>query len=74
MVSNPRCLISQIAVTFDEGNRAGVRRETDPVREGMCVFVCAVLFAFSLFFSFSFFADVYSTDPAVPSASEQILL
>lgn len=54
MVSNPRCLISQIAVTFDEGNRAGVRRETDPVREGMCVFVCAVLFAFSLFFLFFF--------------------
>ncbi len=64
MVSNPRCLISQIAVTFDEGDRAGVRRETGPVRDGACVCVCC----------FVFFADVYSTDPAVPSASEQILL
>ena len=60
MVSNPRCLISQIAVTFDEGDRAGVRR--GPVAESVCVCV------------FVFFADVYSTDPAVPSAYEQILL
>lgn len=39
VVSNPRCLISQIAVTFDEGDRAGVRRETGPVRDWVCVFV-----------------------------------
>ena len=68
MVSNPRCLISQIAVTFDEGDRAGVRRETGPVTEGVCVCVCACCCCCC------FFADVYSTDPAVPSASEQILL
>lgn len=38
VVSNPRCLISQIAVTFDEGDRADARRETGPVREGVWVF------------------------------------
>lgn len=59
MVSNPRCLISQIAVTFDEGDRAGLSSGTGPVRGGS---VCS-----------SFFADVYRTDPAVPSSSEQIL-
>lgn len=39
MVSNPRRLISQIAVTFDEGDRAGAKRETGLVREGGCVYV-----------------------------------
>lgn len=58
MVCNPHCLISQIAVTFDEGDRAGVRRGTGPSQRGsMCVFFLLMC-----------------TDPAVPSASEQILL
>ena len=34
-----------------------------------CVFVCVRVVVVVVFF-----ADVYSTDPAVPSASEQILL
>lgn len=46
MVSNPRRLISQIAVTFDEGDRAGVKRETGLVREGGCV--CMLLGFFLL--------------------------
>lgn len=59
MLSNPRCLISQIAVTF-EGDRAGVRGETGPGR--------AFLFLFaSLFFAVIVFDDAYSADPAVPS-------
>lgn len=59
MLSNPRCLISQIAVTF-EGDRAGVRGETGPGR--------AFLFLFApLFFAIIVFDDAYSADPAVPS-------
>lgn len=66
MVSNPRCLISQIAVTFDEGDRGRCEernRPSDRASGSASVFVCV----------FSSFADVYSTDPAVPSAPEQIL-
>lgn len=69
-MSNPRCLISQIAVTFDEGDRAGVRRETGPVTEGVCVCVSVFVYVFvHIVVVLFFFADVYSTDPAVPSAS-----
>lgn len=46
VVSNPRCLISQIAVTFDEGDWAGAKREMGPVREGVCV--CIFFFFFLL--------------------------
>lgn len=50
MVSNPRCLISQIAVTFDEGDRAGVSAEKngpsqrrESVFARACVCVCVLL-------------------------------
>lgn len=41
-MSNPRCLISQIAVTFDEGDRAAVNAEMGRVRGGASVYVCVV--------------------------------
>lgn len=59
VLSNPRCLISQIAVTF-EGDRAGVRGETGPGR------VFSFLFA-ALFFAVIVFDDACGADPAVPS-------
>lgn len=63
MPSNPRCLISQIAVTF-EGDGAGVRGGTRP-RQSVYISVC-----FSLCLCFPaavVFDDAYSADPAVPS-------
>lgn len=52
MVSNPRCLISQIAVTFDEADRAGVRGEAGPVRGGVCE--CVFIFVFIYLFIYLF--------------------
>lgn len=48
-MSNPCCLISQIAVTFDEGDRAGAKRETGPVREGVWVLFCFFQYLFIYF-------------------------
>lgn len=43
MPSNPRCLISQIAVTF-EGDGAGVRGEPGPGRVFMLLFASPSVF------------------------------
>lgn len=70
VVSNPRRLISQIAVTLGEGDRARCAQRNGPGHRGRSVrkYVVGVVVCL-------FFADVYSTDPAVaPLPSEQILL